>query len=209
MSGRGMAGAGASAAGLARASAVVIAGCLMAAPAVAQEAPQLPAAGLGLPVNLGGPFALTDQHGVARTQADPDGNLQLLFFGYANCLQICSAALPQMADVADALVARGIAVTPVMITVDAARDTPEVMAEALGAYSPDFVGLTGDAAALGAAHDAFQIETVEVFHDPEYGPVYAHGSFIFVLDGAGTFLTALPPILPTNELTDIVAGYAS
>ncbi len=181
---------------------------LMAGPVMADGLDDALAAA-GLPVNLGGPFALVDQFGAARTQADPDGNLQLLFFGYASCQQICASALPQMADVADALALRGHAVTPVMITVDAARDTPARMAEELGAYSPLFVGLTGDAEALAAAHAAYQIDTVEMFTDPEWGPVYAHGSFIFVLDGDGRFLTALPPILPTDRLTDIVAGYAS
>ena len=50
----------------------------------------------GLPFDLGGAFQLTDQSGTPRTEVDPDGRLQLLFFGYANCQQICSAALPLM-----------------------------------------------------------------------------------------------------------------
>ncbi len=181
---------------------------LALAPVLAQaQSADIP--GLGLPVNLGGPFTLMDQYGQVRTEADPDGRTQLLFFGYANCLQICDTALPQMAEVADALSARGIAVTPVMITVDPLRDTPELMAEKLGAWSPEFVGLTGDDAALAAAMAAFQVEAAEVFTDPELGAIFSHGTFIYVLDGTGRFLTALPPILPTDRLTEIVAGYAS
>jgi protein SCO1/2 len=166
------------------------------------------AQGLPLPLNLGGPFRLTDQHGVERTEADPQGHMQILFFGYASCQEICSAALPQMADVAAGLAARGVPVTPVMITVDPVRDTLPAMKASLAKFGPGFLGLTGDRAALQAAYDLFQIETVKVFDDPASGPVYAHGSFLYLLDGQGKFLTVIPPILPDDRVIDMIAAYA-
>ncbi len=165
-------------------------------------------AGVPLPFDLGGPFALIDQHGAPRTEADPKGNLQLLFFGYASCQEICSAALPQMAEVEVVLAARGIAVTPVMITVDPVRDTVEALGPALAKYGPGFVGLTGDATALNVAYKAFSIESSLVFEDPKFGPVYAHGSFLYLLDASGGFLTVIPPILSTDRVVDMIAGYA-
>ncbi|MEO0922724.1 MAG: SCO family protein, partial [Pseudomonadota bacterium] len=56
--------------------------------------------GVKLPWEVGGPFELTNQDGETRSAADPDGKHQLLFFGYANCPGICSAALPMMAQIA-------------------------------------------------------------------------------------------------------------
>jgi protein SCO1 len=167
-----------------------------------------PAEGLPLPFNLGGPFALIDQNGQPRTEADPAGNLQLLFFGYANCQEICSVAFPQMADVVVGLDKQGIEVTPVMITVDPERDTVESMGPALEQWHLDFVGLTGDDAALAVAYKAFAIESELVFTDPASGPVYAHGSFLYLLDGQGKFLTVLPPILTNGRMMEIIAGYA-
>ena len=161
-----------------------------------------------LPFNVGGDYALTNQHGAAYTQVDPDGKPQLLFFGYANCQEICSAALPLMAQTVDDVSAAGIDAVPVMITVDPVRDTLETLGPALAEHHPDFVGLTGDAPALQAAYDAYQIEIEEVFTDPEFGPVYAHGSFIYLLDKHGKVLTLLPPILPPEALADIVKKYA-
>ncbi len=166
-------------------------------------------AGLPLPFDLGGAFTLTDQHGQQRTEADPDGHLQLLFFGYANCQEICSAALPQMADITAALAAQNINVTPVLITVDPARDTVEAMAPAMAKLSPDFVGLTGTDAELAVAYKAFSIESSLVFVDPASGPVYAHGSFIYLLDGDGKFITVLPPILSNDRMIDIIAAHAA
>ncbi|PTX55596.1 protein SCO1/2 [Litoreibacter ponti] len=168
-------------------------------PALADQSP--------LPFDLGGDYTLIDQTGATRTQADPDGKAQLLFFGYANCQEICSAVLPLMADVADAVAARGLEITPVMITVDPARDTVDTLGSALAQHHEDFVGLTGAEDALQVAYDAYQIETEEVFFDPEYGPVYAHGSFVYLLDADGALLTLVPPVVPAEVAAGIVEKY--
>lgn len=165
-------------------------------------------AGIPLPLTLGGPFALTDQHNRERTEVDPHGHLQLVFFGYAVCESICSVALPQMATLAQTLAARGVAMTPVMITVDPERDTPEAMAPALAKLHPGFVGLTGSDAALSAAWRAFGVERSMVFEDPAGGAVYAHGSLLYLLDGQGEFLTVLPPILSDDRMIEIISSYA-
>ena len=141
-----------------------------------------------LPFRLGGAFALTDQTGATRTEADPQGRLQLVFFGYANCPSICSVALPMMAQAVDLLAARGIAIVPVLITVDPARDTPDAMVGPLREIHPAFVGLTGDAAALAEVQKLFQVESKVVFTDPQYGPIFAHGSHIYLLDATGKVL---------------------
>ncbi len=161
-----------------------------------------------MPFDLCGPFALIDQNGQTRTEADPDGNLQLLFFGYASCREICSAALPQMAEVASGLAAKGVALTPVLITVDPVRDTVATLGPALEKFGPQFVGLTGEDAALRGAYKAFSIDSSLVFDDPTYGAVYAHGSFLYLLDAKGGFLTVIPPILSTDRVVDLIAGYA-
>lgn len=177
--------------------------------AIAKPAPQADAGPVTpLPWQVGGPFRLTDHTGASRGQADPDGRMQLLFFGYANCPGICSAALPMMAHAAELLQARGIATRPVMITIDPTLDTLDSLGPALAKHSEDFVGLTGAPEDLNVAYDAFQISFEKIMDDPDYGPIYAHGSHIYLLDGAGEVLTLLPPILPPEQLAGIVARYA-
>jgi protein SCO1 len=171
-----------------------------------ENAPNLK--GIPLPFNLGGPFSLIDQNGNTRTEVNPNEHLQLLFFGYATCREICSVALPQMAEVEHGLAARGIPLTPVLITVDPLRDTVATMGPALRKYSPAFIGLTGDKASLEVAYRAFSIDSSLVFEDPVYGAVYAHGSFLYLLDAQGGFLTVIPPILTTDRVIDLIAGYA-
>ncbi len=165
--------------------------------------------GVALPLDLGGPFTLTDQTGHARSEADPDGRHQLVFFGYVNCVSICTLAIPAMAEVATILDGEGIAVTPIVITVDPGRDTPEAMAEALPRYHPRMVGLTGSEEALAAVRDSFGVTREHLFDDPVEGAIFSHGSNIYVLGPDGGFLTVLPPVIPPAAAARIVAGFAA
>jgi len=162
-----------------------------------------------LPFDLGGPYVLTDQYGETRTQNDPDGRAQLVFFGYANCPGICSTAMPLMAEVLENLARQDIRITPVMITVDPERDTVATMGTPLAKIHPDFIGLTGDQAALAAAYDAFSIEISVAYFDPKYGPIFTHGGLIHLLDADGTVMTILPPVLDPDTVTEIVARYVA
>lgn len=175
----------------------IIASVLFATPLWAQSA---------LPFDVGGPFALIDHTGAPRTQADPKGQPQLLFFGYANCPGICTAALPMMVGMVEQLAKKGVSATPVMITVDPARDRVGDMEELLK-YHPDFIGLTGDQAALDAAYESFSVDHKLAYDDPEYGPVYSHGSIIYLLDAAGEVLTLIPPVMDEWTATDIALKY--
>ncbi len=160
-----------------------------------------------LPFAVGGDFELVNQHGQTRTQMDPDGLPQLVFFGYANCPGICSAAMPLMADVVDEMAQRGQPVRPVMITVDPARDTVENMGAPLANFHADFIGLTGVQPALDASYAAFNVEHALAYDDPKYGPVYSHGSLIYLMDSSGDVLTVLPPVLDATRASDITWKY--
>ncbi len=165
-----------------------------------------PAAPDGFPFNVGGDFSLMDQHGMTRSQADPDGHFQLLFFGYANCEQICSATLPLMADIVDEL-EEAATLRPVMITVDPKRDTVDRIGPPLEQYHPEFVGLTGPEDDLQVAYDAFSVDREVLFTDPAGGEVFAHGSFIYLLDGAGDVLTLVPPVMDVDQAVRIITPY--
>ena len=182
----------------------------LALPAAAQQATLEAALPDTLfPSNFGGAYELVDHHGRARSQADPDGNVQLVFFGYAQCEAICTVALPIMSEMADALADRGVDVTPLVITVDPETDTVEAMGPALDAFAPGLLGLTGTEAQLAHARELFHVTKTLLFVDPRGVPVYSHGSHIFVMDGDGGFLTLLPPVLSTERMVEIVAGYAA
>ncbi|MEM6310646.1 MAG: SCO family protein [Pseudomonadota bacterium] len=164
---------------------------------------------LPFPVALGGPYELTDQFGKTRTQADPNGHAQLIFFGYANCPNICSATYPLMGEIAKRLEAEGYFVTPVMITIDPEQDRVDNMAEPLGQFHDRFIGLTGSPDALKEAYAAFNVTFEKLFLDPEYGWIYSHTGFLHLMDGSGELLTVLPPVLEEGQMTKIVRSYVA
>ena len=161
----------------------------------------------GFPAIKGGDFRLLDHDGRERAAVSPEGQFQLIFFGYASCKAICSVALPRMSAAVDLLEEDGFLVTPVLITVDPERDTIGTMKEALRLHHVRMVGLTGSEADLQVAYDAFSVEKSLVYEHPEEGPIYAHGSFIYLIGPQGEFKTLLPPILGPERMAEVVKGY--
>ena len=185
----------------------------LAAPALAHDGAlhatpaAMPEAALPFPVEIQPRFALTDQGGHPVTQADFAGRPMAVFFGYASCQAICSAALPALAAALDLLGPDGAEIAPILITVDPARDTPAAMAESLPRYSPRLIGLTGSEAALAQARAAFQVEAAQVATSPDGAPIYAHGSFIYLVGRDGAVKTLLPPILSPERMAELMCKY--
>jgi protein SCO1/2 len=78
---------------------------------------------------IGGPFALIDQDGKRRTDADFRGKVLLVYFGFTYCPDVCPTDLQEIGLAVDRLGPAGDAVQPIFITVDPARDTPEHLKE--------------------------------------------------------------------------------
>lgn len=94
-------------------------------------------------------FSLLDHRGEPFTQAALEGQWTLLFFGFTHCPDICPMALLDLKRLVEALPEKLAARTQVaLVSVDPARDTPEVLAEYVGYFHPEFIGVTGDFLAL-------------------------------------------------------------
>lgn len=158
--------------------------------------------------NLGGSFDLIDHFGEPKQLEDYAGKHVMVFFGYANCLAICSAALPLMADVIDLLGDDGKAgLVPLMITVDPENDTPDFMREKLAEYHPALIGMTGSEGQLADVRKKFQVRIEFVGTDIDDNPIYNHGSFIYLLGPDGKVKTLVPPILEPQQMADIMKKY--
>lgn len=187
-------------------AAAVLTASLSFSDASEKSAPLLPSA-LPFNVEIGGGFELTDQFGETRRLEDFSGRHILVFFGFANCESICSAALPSMAAAIDELGERGERIDTIMITVDPDRDTPEGLRASLPKFHDDLIGLTGPRDALEAVWKAFHVEVKEVARDWNDEPIYAHGSFIYLIGPDGTVQTLLPPVLPPEQMAAIIQNY--
>ncbi len=105
---------------------------------------------------IGGPFTLIDKTGTTVTDKDIITKPTLIYFGYTFCPDVCPLDSARNAEAIDILQEKGIDATPLFISVDPERDTPQVV----GAYAtnlhPRMIGLTGTDAQVKAASQAFK-----------------------------------------------------
>jgi protein SCO1/2 len=90
---------------------------------------------------FGSDFSLPDSSGKVRTLGDFKGKVVVLFFGYTHCPDVCPTTLAELAQTMQKLGDDAKRVQVLMVTVDPARDTPPILTEYVGAFSPSFVAL--------------------------------------------------------------------
>lgn len=98
---------------------------------------------VGGTATIGGPFTLTDENGSRVTDKDVLSKPSLVYFGYTFCPDVCPTDVARNAEAVDILEEQGRDVTPVFISVDPGRDTPEALKEWTDFLHPRMIGLTG------------------------------------------------------------------
>ncbi len=106
--------------------------------------------------DLGGPFELVNKDGQTVTDADVITEPTLIYFGFTYCPDVCPLDVDRNASAVDILTERGKSVTPVFISIDPARDTPEVVGDFASAMHPKMIGLTGSPDQVKAASAAYR-----------------------------------------------------
>ncbi|QFU10132.1 SCO1/SenC [Rhodobacteraceae bacterium THAF1] len=106
---------------------------------------------------LGGPFELVNGEGETVTNTDVIDGPTLIYFGYTFCPDVCPFDAARNAEAVDLLAEQGIDVTPVFITIDPMRDTPEIVQEFTGYMHEDMIGLTGSDAQVRQAMQAYRV----------------------------------------------------
>ncbi len=105
---------------------------------------------------IGGPFELLNSKGQVVTDKDVIIGPSLLYFGYTFCPDVCPMDNARNAEAVDLLEDNGAMVTPVFISIDPARDTPEVVGDYANNMHERMIGLTGSAAQIKAASQAYK-----------------------------------------------------
>lgn len=105
---------------------------------------------------IGGPFELINAKGESVTDKDVITEPSLIYFGYTFCPDVCPLDMSRNADVIDVLGERGQSVTPVFISIDPARDTPEVVGDFAANLHERMIGLTGTIDQVKAASRAYK-----------------------------------------------------
>lgn len=146
-------------------------------------------------------FELTDHQGVIRTESDFSGRWMLVFFGFANCPDVCPTTLAEAAAVMEDLGTDAEKVQPIFISIDPERDTPAALAENMPLFNAGIIGLTGTPEQIAATSEAFPIfyERIEEASAPD-GYTMGHTSHLFLFDPQAGFSESWAYGTPADEI---------
>ncbi|KAJ8389116.1 hypothetical protein AAFF_G00123220 [Aldrovandia affinis] len=108
---------------------------------------------------LGGPFSLIDHNKEPKKSEDFLGQWILIYFGFTHCPDICPDELEKMIEVVDEIdrIPSLPNLTPLFITIDPDRDTPEAISTYVKEFSPKLIGLTGTLEQIEAVSRAYRV----------------------------------------------------
>ncbi|MBS97720.1 MAG: SCO family protein [Oceanospirillaceae bacterium] len=131
-------------------------------------------------------FRLTDENGQTVTAAAYADTVNLLFFGYTSCPDVCPITLGQMRQVLDRL-PEGMAdqIRVLFVSVDPERDDPESLRRYADFFGDRFVGLTGSREQLDTLTRRYR--TTYGYGEPDAQGNYpvSHGSAVYAFDTQG------------------------
>ncbi|MBR0936338.1 SCO family protein [Bradyrhizobium jicamae] len=153
---------------------------------------------------VGGPFALTDQAGQARTDKDFRGRLMLVYFGFTFCPDVCPTDLQAIGQAIDKLGHDGEEVQPIFITVDPERDTAAHLADYVPLFHPRLIGLTGSAEAIRKVADAYKVYYARVPLKDAGDYTVDHTAYIYLMDRDGNYLGFFPPGTSAERMVEII-----
>lgn len=133
-------------------------------------------------------FTLTSHRNEAFSLSDLKGRYALLFFGYTRCPDFCPLTMLEFKQVKKALGEQADQVAFVFLSVDGERDTPAVLADFIGRFDPDFIGLTGDEAALRQIGTSYNLQFMKVERPGSADYLMDHTASSFLIDRDGRLI---------------------
>ena len=130
----------------------------------------------------------------------------MVFFGFTSCHSICPTQMNKMTLVMAELdkSGHGTRITPVFISVDPERDSPNKVEAYLENFDDRFVGLTGSRPALESAANSFKtiFEDLRIERDDDYQ--VTHSSVVYIVDPFGRIVDYVPGAADHREMAKMI-----
>jgi len=136
-------------------------------------------------VDWGKDFQLTDHNGKRRSLADFHGKVVVLFFGYTHCPDVCPTTLGELGITLKRLGPDASKVQVLFVTIDPARDTPDLLAQYVPSFNSTFLGLTGTEEEVAQAAKSFKVFYKKQEGKSKAGYSMDHSANTFVIDSQG------------------------
>lgn len=158
--------------------------------------------------DIGGPFTLVNTAGQTVTDAEVLAGPSLVYFGYTFCPDVCPFDMARNVEAIDLLDAKGIDVTPVFISIDPERDTPEALGDYASNMHPKLVALTGSAEQVKTASQAYKTfyakrETGDEFY------LMDHSTFTYLMLPGSGFVDFFRREITSDQMAESVACFVS
>ena len=130
-------------------------------------------------------FQLTDHNGQPRSLKDFAGKLVVVFFGYTQCPDVCPTTMAELAEVKKSLGADGDKLQGIFVTVDPARDTPDVLKAYMANFDPTFLALIPTPTQLAAMAKDYKVyyKKVDGPTPTSYTMDHSAGSYVYDMQG--------------------------
>lgn len=129
-------------------------------------------------------FSLQHDSKGTVSEADYEGKVTLLYFGFTHCPDVCPLTMSRLASLIRQLpVDMQDDVQVLFVSVDPDRDTMEYLAQYTSVFGPQFEGVTGDEGALDALTRRYRV--TYSYGEPDENGHYdvAHSSAVFAFGG--------------------------
>lgn len=144
-------------------------------------------------------IALTDHNGKEFTRAQLQGKWSLIFFGFTHCPDICPMTLFDLNRLLPDLpedIRKNTQV--ILVSLDPARDTPEVLKEYVAAFNPDFVGVTGEFLTIRRFANEVNVAFAKVTQGDDY--TVDHSGNLVLINPRGDYHGFFKPPFDTEKL---------
>lgn len=158
---------------------------------------------------LGGPFSLIDHNHRAVRNDDFLGQWVLIYFGFSHCPDICPDEMEKMIEVVDEIdnIPSLPNLTPLLITIDPERDTPEVLAAYVKDFSPKLLGLTGSVEQVEQASRAYRVYYSQGPKDEDNDYIVDHTIIMYLLGPDGEFVDYYGQNKRSPEISGSIASH--
>lgn len=161
--------------------------------------------------NFGGDFSLSSEKGVWKL-SEHNGKVRILYFGFTHCPDICPMSLSKLKRELNKLSEEEREhVTPVFISVDYKRDTPDKVHKYASFFDKSFVGLTGTEAQIRDVTKRYGVFfEFTPLKDSEMDYTVDHTSRFFIIDKKGNVANSYSKVQGNEdfmaELKKLIGG---